>query len=514
MPSPGLLGDQTPLAWYDSVAVGGGSGAAWRGFGAGLVAAQGLGEIPADGRARAVVDLRSGDFGYDENSLAIERGDSTRWLRGESFGGNRGAVGGLGSMGRHRWGVTGGLGRRGHRLEGTYAERGEAGSLSSGEGQDAKGESGSLEYRYRRRALDLGVTLARGHDLHKSCWPCGAAFGEAVLESRRDAQEVMASVEAQHTGADQRVGARLEWRRAHVTRDEDPDFDSRTTALWGAARYRKSLGEGVFEAEIGAGHQQGFEGVRVAPGLSYTIGGPAFRGRLAVERALEPVWADLALDQPPFMQRTWMGAIEVEAGGSRAKQARLRFLVGRTGERAILSRWPLEDLWMRIGVWSDPARFDFGLLSGEARWLGKRFGAGGEGFVLARDRSPAQPLVDPGYGASSFAEFRFSGFQRDLGVTLRTSLAAVGPRESQGDFQNGYDPAGGSGTFFAPRDLPGYVTIGASAILTLADAVLTVRVRNLEDRQRPEIWLDTATGTELLGPGREWRTALTVRLMN
>src|SRR5438093_238260 len=167
MPSPGLLGDQTPLAWYDSVAVGGGSGAAWRGFGAGLVAAQGLGEIPADGRARAVVDLRSGDFGYDENSLAIERGGSTRWLRGESFRGNGGAVGGLGAVGRHRWGVTGGLGRRGHRLEGTYAERGEAGSLSSGEGQDAKGESGSLEYRYRRRALDLGVRLGRGRDLHK-----------------------------------------------------------------------------------------------------------------------------------------------------------------------------------------------------------------------------------------------------------------------------------------------------------------------------------------------------------
>ena len=310
------------------------------------------------------------------------------------------------------------------------------------------------------------------------------------------------------------MGVRLEWRRARVTRDDDPEFDARAAAVWGAVRYQKALGEGALEAELGAGHHQSFDGVRMAPGLSYRVGGPMFRGRIAVERALEPVWTDLPPDQPPFMQRTWLGLIEVEAGASRAKEARLRFLVGRTGERAILSRWPLEDLSLRIGAWPDPDRFDFALLSGEARWVGRRFGAGGEGFVLARDRSPAQPLVDPGYAATSFAEWKFSAFQRDLGVTLRASVGAVGPRESQGDFQFGYDPAGGSGTIIAPLYLPGYLTAGASAILTLADAVLTVRVRNLEDRRRPEIWFDTATGFEALGPGREWRTALTVRLMN
>ena len=139
-----------------------------------------------------------------------------------------------------------------------------------------------------------------------------------------------------------------------------------------------------------------------------------------------------------------------------------------------------------------------------------RTSLGADGFALARDLSVVEPRVDPGYGIRSWLAWRHSAFQGDLRFTLRADLEAVGGRESQG----GILGLCGDPESLPPRALPGYLTAGATGIFTLADAVVTVRVRNLEDRPREQTWIDCSTFSEALGPGREWRFAVTVRLSN
>jgi len=82
-------------------------------------------------------------------------------------------------------------------------------------------------------------------------------------------------------------------------------------------------------------------------------------------------------------------------------------------------------------------------------------------------------------------------------VTFRLDGALVGPRESES---------------VSPRRLDGYVTSGASAIVTLGDAMVVLRMNNLENQRHEEAWIDLATGREALGPAREMRLSVMVRL--
>jgi hypothetical protein len=506
LPFPGVAAMHTPLVWYDSVSVSLGEGAAWRGFGGTLATAVGNGSRPSAPGGHAVVDLRSGQFEFDENALSIERGDSSTWFRGEAVSGSRGKVESLDLLGRHLWGVSGGVQKRRHRLEGCFAQRGASATLVAGEEQAAGDESGALRYGYRSGAFEAAFTAERGHDHHQ-----GLIDG---IPSRRDASEVRAAAEAKHATDQQDWGVRLEWRRAHVARTEfEPPsevFDQRASSVWGAARYERPIGEGRVLVELGAGHHSAFGGLDFAPAVSYRFHARSLAARIGFERVLDPVWSDLDPETEPFLQRTWAGVFEVDAGEREARRARATFLFGRTYDRAVVRRLPLEELWLRLGILRDAGPYDFALLSLSGRWEMGRASLGADGFALAHDPSTIEPCVDPGYGLRSWLAWRHSAFQGDLGISLRVDLEAVGGRESQG----GMPGLCGDLETLPPRALPGYLTAGAGATLTLADAVVTVRVRNLEDRPREQTWIDCSTFSEALGPGREWRFAVTVRLSN
>ena len=143
-------------------------------------------------------------------------------------------------------------------------------------------------------------------------------------------------------------------------------------------------------------------------------------------------------------------------------------------------------------------RYGFGLADAGFDWRAAWLGAGASGYVLWRDVSELQPRVDPGAGLRIYGESRFALFQRDLGVVVRGEGAGVGSREGE----------------FSRLRLPGYLTLGASVSLTLADATFTFRARNLENRRREEVWVDPITGVEALGPGREFRFTLAWRLFD
>ena len=102
---PGIAVAREPLAWFDSLGVSAGEGAAWGGFGAPLATTTFVPGPPRRQRTRAVFHFHDGDFGLDENGLVVERGDSLRFLRAGSFAATRGPRGPLGIAGRHLWGV-------------------------------------------------------------------------------------------------------------------------------------------------------------------------------------------------------------------------------------------------------------------------------------------------------------------------------------------------------------------------------------------------------------------------
>ncbi len=478
--------------WAETLAVGPDGPGAWRGYGAALAAARAEGTL-ATRRARAALVLGSGTQGFDDNALSVTRGDSVSYLRAETMSGTRGAAGALGDAGRHLWSAAGRLTRGRHQLEGSFAQRGAAGKLHGGEEQSAAGENGELAWRYGTPTGFARLALARGFSWHES-------FGGALAFGRREAQEVVGKAEWERRPAGRVLGARVEWRRGEVKRFEESEDARRATAVWGAARIETPLAGGRVELSLGGGRHGAVKRTDVAPGVAWSFTGSAVRGRLALERLLEPVWADLPAGQAPYLQHTWAltahGALAA-AGPFRAEAA---LFAGHTRGRALAARLPLEALWLRAGFRPDTAAYDFTLATAGLAWRGTHAGAGLEGFVLARTaQRTIQPRVDPPAGGRAFVEGRFSLFEGDLGVTLRGEADAIGPREAE----------------TAPvRRLEGYATFGAAVVLTLADATITVRARNLEDRQREQTWVDSATGRPALGPGRETRMALTWRLFD
>ena len=489
LPGPGVGGIQSPITWYDTVTVTAGELAPWHGFDGSLARAEGWTGSARRPGAEAVVDLRSGDFGLDDNSISVDRRDSLSWLRLEAYGSNRGTAGPLDASGRHLWGVAGGIRRGRHAVEGGFAQRGSATRLVGSEEESASGVSGSVGYRYRGGSLEGALQVERGRDHRES-------FADIADLSRRDAGELVAQADVEHASG---FAGHAEFRRAHVSRTEADAFEASARSAWVAARYRHAMGDGVLEGEFGAGRHSELGGLDWAPEISYRVTSGALQSRVAVERVLHAVWSDLAVGEDPFLQSTWATTVEMRLQRDRRHSLRAMFMAGRTKSRALVSRIPVTDFALRSGYSADPEPYAFGLLWSEARWSVGGLELVGEGFALSRPETASQPRVDPGVGLRAFAEGSFTAFSGDLGVTLRAGLEGVGSRESEADAQ---------------RVLPRYATSTVVGLFSLADALVTVRVRNLENRIHEEPWIDSATDSEALGTGREWRFALTLTLRN
>lgn len=496
LPYPGVPAARWPLPWFDSLAVAGPDGA-WQGFDAALARLEALDRLPEPGprggaRASADFVLANGSSAYDETGLALRRADSLSWARIDLESWNRGGLGALADAGRHLYGGAAGWRRGAHALDASFGQRSSAARLGGGAEQAVSGAGGHLRWNWRAGDRRFEVALRRGYDHHES-------FGDTLVRSRRDAQENDAEAIAAREGARTSWRARLAWRRAQVFRTlgDSVISDRKADVLWGVVGLERALGEGRIEAALGGGHHGGVDRTALAPALAYRFSGETFAGRIALERLLAPVWSDLAPGHSAFLQRTWAMALEVDGRWSKAA-ARISFLAGRTHSRALVTRQPIEELWLRAGFRPETGGYDFGLLTASAAADARHWGAGAEGFALARDPGD-QPRVDPGTGGRAFVEGRVRLFTGDLGVRLRGEAEAVGARESDGP---------------APRRLDGYVTGAASAIVTLGDAVFSLRLRNLEDRRRAQVWMDRATGREALGPGREMLFTFTWRLFN
>lgn len=492
-PWPGLLGVAPALSFYDTLAFAGAAGPAggdWaRALARGMSASQPRAAGP---RTRAVFGLRSGDPEVDEATLVVAR-RAAGWNAGvEMLSGTRGPSGALGRAGRHLWGASASARLGAHRLALAGSQRGAASALASGEGQAGHAGSGAAAWRWEGAARWAGARLERAYTAHES-------YSGFFATSRRDADRLGAVLEGGARGAAGQLAARVEVARERVRRDVDPAFERRATATWAGLAATRPLGEGMLELEGGGGWHERLDAAVFAPAARYRFAAGPARGGVGLERLVRPLWSDLAPGVEPFLQDTW--ALGMEAAWERPGSARLaaRSWFGRTRDRAVVARLPLEDLWLRLGVARDPERWDFALLVVGGAWRAGALAAGAEGFALARDRGALQPAVDPGAGFRAHAEWGVALFQRDLDVRLRAEAAGVGSRESEGA---------------VPRRLAGYVTWGAAAALTLADVTLTLRARNLEDRVREQPWIDLVTGREALGPARTVESTLVWRLLD
>lgn len=494
LPSPGGAGADSPLAWFDTLEVGAGEGGAWEGFDAGLARTRAglpIAQSAGDGgRPRTEVLVASGSNDLRDNAVSLWRGDTLGGLRLEAASGERGAAGGVAGSGRDLYGIAAGSVRGAHRFEAGFTHRRSQTQLGGGESEDLRGEAGAGRYDHLGERWRWGATLSRGYDRQDS-------RGAAWPERRRLADATAGAVEVERRGAARAWGVRGSWRESGVRPDAEAADRARARALWGAARWQGRLGEGDLELGLGIGHHTAIGRTPLAPSLVWRFRGSPWHGRVAFERVSTPVWTDLAAGQAPFLQDTWAGGLDLGLGAVSGKGARLGFLAGRTGARALIARLPLESLARRTGFRADAGQYDFGLLLGEAHWRTRRWGAAIEGFVLARDASALQPQVDPARGGRVAADLTFRVFQGDLVVRPRLEAWAVGARESEAS---------------PSRSLPGYGILGAALELTIADATLLIQGRDLADRRGLRTWVDSATGIEAPGPGRELRVALNWRL--
>ena len=310
LPAPGVTLARRALVWNDTLAVSLLDGAAWQGFGAGLARLHGAAVFPGRGRATATFQAISGSNAYESDALGIERGDSLSGLRVEMQTGTRGAVGPVQREGRHLWGMVARGARGAYQWKATYAQRGSGDRLADGDEEDAAGESGSFDYRYRARRWWGRMSLARGYTHHES-------FGDTLSYSRRDAQENRAAGEVGGILGTNQVALRFEWRDASAARRtaDIPVFERSVEQLWSAARVERALGAGRLQAAIGAGRDGGSERWALAPTVSAEYGAERGRARLSLGRLLQPVWSDLAPGERPFLQSTWATGVELGAGG-------------------------------------------------------------------------------------------------------------------------------------------------------------------------------------------------------
>lgn len=479
-----------PLVWSDTVAVRLLEGGAWEGFGASLAEARGISGVP--GQTRAAFSVEQATAAWEGYGLGIERGDSLRGGRVEAATMNHGALGSLESATHHVWGISGRMKRGHHGLSASYAQRGVADNLSAGVQTHGAGESGNVAYRYDGRGWNADASLARGR-MHSE------SFGDSLAYSHREGQQNVARVELAHRGPSE-LGLALEYRDARVVRgtpgDSTGSFDRSATRWWGAVRGATPFAGGRVSAALGGG-RDGATGITAyAPSLAWSSGGRGRGMRIAVERVLTPVGFDLAPGQAPFLQSTWAAGTQLVGGTTSGRRARVELLIGRSADRALVSRLPFEELWLRRGVRADTSSFRFALGSGGVEWRLSKLAIGGEGFGLWRSSGPR---FDPNWGARAFAGSRVALFAGDLGVAWRAEGEWMGPTLSD-------EPS--------PREVRASALIGARVVFTLSDLTATLLLRDLADL-RPQLpWVDPGTNQLARSPGREFRLSILWRLFD
>ncbi len=452
-------------------------------FAASLVSAADL-DTPAvagrERRAYADVLYESGSSAMEQAALGVRRGSGTSWNILEVASGERGAIGALGDAGTKEVALEAGKSWNRSRWEAAFGRRASAGSLEGSEEQVADQNAGRLGFATTWSGWAFTLEAERSQGFHES-------FGDSLVHSRRDADGWSATAEVRADSAS-RWSVHAGWRLERVRRstDGEPGLESRVTSWWLGTRWSSPAREGL-ELELSGGRHGGVDRLEIVPALRYRFAGGPFTGSLFARRSLAPVWSDLAPGGTAFLQKTWGGGAEVAAGGEPVRLG-MSWMMGRTHDRALLSRVPLDDLWLRAGHRRDLDAFDFGLLRAAAAWAGRYGGIRTEGFVLSRDRSALQPNLDPGYGARSEVEARFQLFRGDLGVRLRLGADLVGSRDSEAS---------------PSRPLEGYVTSHAAAVFTVADFRLALLFRGLENRPQPQSWISSRTGREAMGPGLE-----------
>jgi hypothetical protein len=229
--------------------------------------------------------------------------------------------------------------------------------------------------------------------------------------------------------------------------------------------------------------------------------------RVFFERVVDPVWSDLSPSVRSFLQHTWTGGFEAEAGRGSPATGSIRLLAGRTANRATQFRNPIRAASLVVGQEPDGHRYNFLMLESAlaARWRAVALDA--TGFALARGHSAAQPRVDPSLGGRAGAGGAFKLFEGDLRVRLRVQAAYVGVRETD--------------TRVLSREglstdavLPGYSTYSATASLTLGDATIVLRGDGLEGVRHPLTWFDYGAERIALDGGRQFRAEVTWPLFN
>jgi hypothetical protein len=147
----------------------------------------------------------------------------------------------------------------------------------------------------------------------------------------------------------------LEYRKEHVLRSLSDEFDAHAHSLWGTFGWSGVLGAGRLDATLGAGTHQALDNkLYPAPSVSYEVQGNGFTARAGIERVLHAQWVDLVLDVNPFLQSTWAGVLDLNLGSTPQRHARLTYLAGRTRDRIIINRTPLEEFALRTGAFPDP----------------------------------------------------------------------------------------------------------------------------------------------------------------
>jgi hypothetical protein len=498
MPWPGVCQARAPLAWYDSLEVRGTGGGALAGFGGALAGLRA--HTPAgERRARSTFSLVNGSAGLDENALTLARGDSLRGFGVDVASGKCGAVEGLQLAGRHQWGARANLTRGHHQVEASVAQRGAAAQLVGLEEQSASGQGGAAAWRWQRGGTGWTAAFSRGLDRHESS-------GGLLAYSSREAQETRLAAGFGHARDGRELGARAEWTEASVRRFGSGAFARECRVLWGALRAELPALGGRLELALGAGRHGGVERFEVAPSAEFKVRAPGLDATLGLERVLTPVWADLAPGTEPFLQHAWIGTMRLATAPPGAWRARASLRAGRVHSRALLERLPLEELWLRRGLRSEVGTYDLALAEGGLEWEGRRAGAGLEGFGLAHRSRAAPggaeraPGSDPDAGFRAWAGGRATLFGGDLGVGLRGEAVGVGAREAR------VEPL---------RRLPAFVTFALVGEVTLMnDAVIVLRVRNLEDRAREQLWTDSATGLPAVTERRHLTLSFVWRLFN
>ncbi len=526
-PWPGLEEVAAPRAWYDSTVVVVGEDAGWRGFSASLVELRAIAEPERTRRPQASFTMVRGSSALERTALFLRRGGEDSWLRGGAITGSRGGSGRLDRSGQHVWFADLGLRRGEQTFSGTFSQRGAASTTRhdaafvdpfsgvrppyAGLEDAARGESGVLAWGWERGERRLRATLARSHDRRES-------FESELFDlfAEREAQQNTIELEGSLGTTERRRGLRVELTQGQVERSADfltqrGASDRRQRTVWLAASARRPLAGGRIELQLGAGHTdapaRSGERLQLAPSLVWRREVAGRRWRLHTGRIVTPVWADLAPGVEPFVQDTWAAGGDLAVGAVERQWFELGALATETGNRALLQRWPIRDISLRYGWTPDGVRVQDALLTLAAGIRRGAWGLDAATFTRVRPVGTQVARVDAAAGGRAGVETRFVAFTGDLGVGLRVEAAWVGERETE--------PL--EGYFVQPRPLPGYATYGASASITLGDALIVLRAANLENVAHPQVWTDPTSpfpGVPALGSGRQFRVELSWPFFN